>query len=164
MGTWAFTNILPKLSLNCDIPYLLLPGSCFMTCVPTPTLELLSLQRVHWIHLIGKVLSIINVFLRKISCKHYRGPLLTGMSSLEQVKIFPAMSFISTFPSRIGCPKPEFGADYFSLEQSTSFISSFSYSQFHSWFWNADCHLLLSLHADYIHCPYCMKRFNETNC
>lgn len=31
-----------------------------------------------------------------------------------------------------------------------------------SCFWNVNCLLLLSLYSDYIQCPYCMRRFNET--
>lgn len=61
-----------------------------------------------------------------------------------------------------GCLKPECALYSFMLEQSSHPSYFHSYSLFQSCFWNVNCLLFLFLHSDYIQCPYCMRRFNET--
>lgn len=41
-------------------------------------------------------------------------------------------------------------------------LHSFPTVPFHSCVWNVNCGLLVYSHPDYIQCPYCMRRFNET--
>lgn len=80
----------------------------------------------------------------------------------QVVKISPWFQPFQTSSSEIDSLQPEFGIMSFMSKHNSYSSNSTSHSPFCGGCWNTDRDLLLSLHADYIQCPYCMRRFNET--